>query len=322
LRRKPPAAQPPDGKVGRSDARSDAIRSMTGFGAASAARGGILARIEMRSVNHRHLQLKARLPSELSHLEPAIEAVVREKVERGSVSLTATIEREASAGAAQVNAEVARRYQKLLASLAKELKLAGSVDLGTLIGLPGVIGVGEDGAEREAEDELLLTCTRKALDELVAMRASEGRSLLADLRKNTRAISDLVAGIEARMPQVVREHHENLRKRLALLLDGASGGPSARAAVRPEDLARELALLADRMDVGEEIARLRSHVEQWETVLGKGGSVGRQLEFLVQELLREANTIGSKCNDAKVAHAVVEMKTLIERLREQVQNVE
>lgn len=291
---------------------------MTGFGAASITKGPIVARVEVRSVNHRHIQVKTRLGSEQSHLEPAMEALVREKLERGSISVSGTIEREAAAGAARVNAEVARRYQKLLLSLAKDLKLEGGVRLETLIGLPGVIGSAEDDSQREVEDELLLGCARKALEELMKMRATEGASLLADLRKNTSGITELVAGIEMRMPAVVREHHENLLARVELLLSGQSG----RVAVRPEDLAREVALLADKMDVGEEIARLTSHLEQWEALLSKGGSVGRQLEFLVQELLREANTIGSKCNDAKVAHAVVELKTLIERLREQVQNVE
>ena len=291
---------------------------MTGFGAASVTKGRIVARVELRSVNHRHLQLKARLSSEQAHLEPALEALVREKLERGAVSVSATIEREAAAGAARVNTDVAKRYQKLLQGLAKELKLEGGVRLDTLIGLPGVIGSAEDDSQRETEDELLLGCAKQAIEELVRMRAREGASLLADLRKNTKGIAELVASIEVRMPAVVREHHESLRERVALLLDGQS----PRVAVRPEDLAREVALLADKMDVGEELTRLTSHLEQWEGLLTKGGAVGRQLEFLVQELLREANTIGSKCNDAKVAHAVVEMKTLIERLREQVQNVE
>jgi uncharacterized protein (TIGR00255 family) len=291
---------------------------MTGFGAASITKGRIVARVELRSVNHRHLQLKARLSSEQAHLEPALEALVREKLERGAVSVSATIEREAAAGAARVNTDVAKRYQKLLQGLAKELKLEGGVRLDTLIGLPGVIGSAEDDSQRETEDELLLGCAKQAIEELVKMRAREGASLLADLRKNTKGIAELVASIEVRMPAVVREHHESLRERVALLLDGQS----PRVTVRPEDLAREVALLADKMDVGEELTRLTSHLEQWEGLLTKGGAVGRQLEFLVQELLREANTIGSKCNDAKVAHAVVEMKTLIERLREQVQNVE
>jgi uncharacterized protein (TIGR00255 family) len=288
---------------------------MTGFGSASAARGHLSARVEVRSVNHRYLQVKARLPSDLSHLEPGIEAAVREKLERGSVSVSASIEREAAAGAARVNVEIARRYQKLLGSLSKDLGLEGGIRIDTLIALPGVIGTGEDGRERQREDELLIDCARKALDALIRMRATEGRSLLADLRKNAKGIAGLVATIERRMPAVVSEHHESLKRRVEELLDG-------RPLAKSEDLAREVALIADRMDVSEELARLKSHLDQWESLLGKGGAIGRQLDFLVQELLREANTIGSKCNDARVAHAVVELKTLIERLREQVQNVE
>jgi uncharacterized protein (TIGR00255 family) len=291
------------------------IRSMTGFGVAAAAKGGISARVEVRSVNHRYLQVKARLSSDLAHLEPGIEAAVRESLDRGSVSVSASVEREAASRTARVNPEVARRYQKSLASLAKELGLRDGLSLEALIGLPGVLGSGEDDRERRREDELVLQCARKAVDALVKMRATEGKSLLADLRKNAKGIAGLVTTVGKRMPVVVREHHESLKKRVEELLDG-------RQIVRSEDLAREVALIADRMDVGEELARLSSHLDQWESLLGKGGAIGRQLDFLVQELLREANTIGSKCNDAAVAHAVVELKTLIERLREQVQNVE
>jgi uncharacterized protein (TIGR00255 family) len=288
---------------------------MTGIGVAATTKGGIAARVEIRSVNHRYLQVKARLPGDLAHLEPALEAVVRESLDRGSVSVSASVEREASLGTARVNAEVAKRYMKALVSLSKELGVQGDVRLETLIGLPGVLGSGEDDRERKREDEMVLGCVRDAVAALVKMRATEGKSLLADLKKNSKGIEGLVAAIGKRMPAVVREHHESLRKRVEDLLGG-------RQAVRPEDLARELALIADRMDVGEELTRLASHIEQWDALLTKGGSVGRQLDFLVQELLREANTIGSKCNDATVAHAVVELKTLIERLREQVQNVE
>jgi uncharacterized protein (TIGR00255 family) len=291
------------------------IRSMTGFGAASARKGGISARVEVRSVNHRYLQVKARLPSDIAHLEPSLESAVRESLDRGSVSVSASVQRDASARTARVDADVARKYKRSLAALAKELGLRDGISLEALISLPGVLGSGEDDRERRIEDELVLACARKALDALVKMRGAEGKSLLADLRRNAHGIEKLVASIGGRMPAVVREHHESLRARVEELLDG-------RQAVRPEDLSRELALLADRMDVGEELARLSSHVAQWESLISKGGAVGRQLDFLVQELLREANTIGAKCNDAQVAHAVVELKTLIERLREQVQNVE
>ncbi|HEV8112528.1 MAG TPA: YicC/YloC family endoribonuclease [Planctomycetota bacterium] len=291
------------------------IRSMTGFGVAAVAKGGISARVEVRSVNHRYLQVKARLPSDLGTLEPGLEAIVRESLDRGSVSISASVEREAEARTARVNADVARYYQKTLAALSKDLGLRDGLSVETLVGLPGVLGSGDDDRERRREDELVLDAAKKAVAALVQMRGKEGKSLLADLRKNAKGVAVLVGTIGKRMPVVVREHHENLKKRVEELLGG-------RQPVRPEDLSRELALIADRMDVGEELTRLSSHLDQWESLLGKGGAVGRQLDFLVQELLREANTIGSKCNDAAVAHAVVELKTLIERLREQVQNVE
>jgi uncharacterized protein (TIGR00255 family) len=161
----------------------------------------------------------------------------------------------------------------------------------------------------------LLRAVDGALTALIEMRDHEGRALAADLTKHATAIARVVARIEKRMPQVVRAHQKALRQRVDELLDG-------RSTVQPADLAREVALIADRMDVSEELSRLHSHMDQLARLVEKKGPVGRSLEFLVQEFLREANTIGSKCNDARMAHDVVELKTLIERLREQVQNVE
>jgi uncharacterized protein (TIGR00255 family) len=291
------------------------IRSMTGFGVAAASKHGISARVEVRSVNHRYLQVKARLSADLAHLEPSLEAAVRERLDRGSVSISVALDREASARSSRIDPKIARAYRTSIAKLAKELGIRDEVRLDTLIGLPGFLAPGEDDREKTREDELVLESAKKAVEALVKMREAEGKSLLADLRKNARRIASLVSMIEKRMPAVVREHPEALRLRVEELLDG-------RVSVRSDDLARELALIADRMDVGEETSRISSHVDQWESLISKGGAIGRQLDFLVQELLREANTIGSKCNDAPVAHAVVELKTLIERLREQVQNVE
>jgi uncharacterized protein (TIGR00255 family) len=288
---------------------------MTGFGRAAVEEGGLAARVEMRSVNHRHLQVKSRLPGDLGYLEPAVEAVVRKGLERGAVTLTVAVAREASASAATLNVELAKRYQRSLSRLARELRIESRVDLALLVGLPGVLDVAADDEGSGREEKLVLRAVRQALDALIEMRAREGASLEKDLRKNAAAVGKLVKRIEKRMPLVVREHHRSLVRRLNELLD-------ARHPVSEADLPRELALLADRMDVGEEIARIHSHLAQLEHVIGAGGAAGRRLEFLVQELFREANTIGAKCNDATVAHAVVDLKTHIERLREQVQNVE
>lgn len=299
------------------------IRSMTGFGAASVVDGAISARAEIRSVNHRHLQVKTRLPSEVSHLESEIEALVRKALERGAVTITISLQREAGAGLAGIDLAAARGYHDRLTELAASLKLQSDVRLEALLGLPGVLVPREGGGGREREEALVQRCASQAIAALIAMRAAEGKALHADLSKNTQAIEKVVAKIEKRMPKAVKEHHAALVKRLNELLAGESTRKSvARAEVSSSDLARELALLADRMDTSEEFTRLKSHLAQWESLLARGNAVGRQLDFLVQELLREANTIGAKCNDATTAHAVVELKTLIERLREQVQNVE
>jgi uncharacterized protein (TIGR00255 family) len=288
---------------------------MTGFGAGHARAEGREARVELRTVNHRHLHVKVRLPAELAALESEVEAILRKRLARGSVTLNASVERSGGAALATIDREAARRYHRMLGGLATELGLAERPSLAMLVSLPGVVGLSQDEAQHEREAELVLEALAAALEALLEMREHEGRELAADLRRNAQAVGELVERIEERMPEVVRGHQAALVARVTELLDG-------RQAVAPTDLARELALIADRMDVGEELSRLKSHLGQLERVLAAGGSVGRQLDFLTQELFREANTVGSKCNDAPVAHMVVELKTHVERLREQVQNVE
>lgn len=291
------------------------IRSMTGFGAASVEDGALSVRVEARSVNHRFLQVKTRLPSELAHLEGELEGVVKKLVERGAVTIHVAVERAASATVAKLDEGVARVYRDQLQAMAKALGIAGDVKLETLVELPGVVASPDLRAEVEHEAKLVENAVRGALAKLVAMRAVEGQSLLADMKKHADGIVKLIAQIGERMPAVVVEHHAALQKRVDELLGG-------RDVVKKADLARELALLAERMDVSEELSRLSSHLGQLDTLLSREKPVGRELDFLVQEFLREANTIGAKCSDASIAHAVVELKTLIERLREQVQNVE
>lgn len=291
------------------------IRSMTGFGAATVADGAFSVRAEVRSVNHRFLQVKTRLPSELAHLEPEVEALAKKALERGAVTIHVDVERAAATEIAKVDVAVARAYRDQLRSLARELEIGAEIGLDMLVHLPGVLATPDERAEVEREAKLVEKGVKEALAALVKMRETEGRTIAADLAKHSDGIAKLVAKIEKRMPKVVVEHHKALQKRVDVLLGG-------RDVVKQADLARELALLAERMDVSEELARLSSHLVQAEALFAKDKPVGRELDFLVQELLREANTIGAKCNDATIAHAVVELKTLIERLREQVQNVE
>jgi len=292
------------------------MRSMTGFGAASIEHDGISLRAEARAVNHKHLQVKLRLPAEFLELESDVEALVKQRLDRGSVAVNVTMTGVGSSAGPQVNPAVARRLQKDLLELARQLRVDPVLSLDTLAQLPGVVtNSGLELRALEREKKLLLKVVQSALVAMEAMREAEGRALALDLKKNRKLLEQLARKIQKRMPLVVQSQHAALTKRLEDLLAG-------RATVAPNDLAREVALIADKLDVAEELTRLRSHFAQFDAILARKGPVGRQLDFLVQELFREANTVGSKCSDAPVAHAVVELKTLIERLREQVQNVE
>ena len=291
------------------------LRSMTGFGAASIAHEGRTLRAEVRAVNHRFLQLKLRVPGEFGFLEAEIEKAVRARVERGALSLSVHVSGAGAGRAPRVDFAAAARYRAELERLARENGLDPRVDLATLIGLPGVLAAEFDELELEREGRDVLALVARAVDALEEMRAREGEAMARDLLRSADAIAELALRIAERVPQAVAEQHAALKLRVAELLDG-------RPAPSDADLARELALLADRSDVNEELARLASHIEQLRHLLARPGPVGRQLDFLVQEFLREANTIGSKAGDAQIAHRVVELKTWIERLREQVQNVE
>ena len=291
------------------------LRSMTGFGLGEAETPGLVVRVEIRSVNHRFLQTRFRLPSEFADLEPRVDQAVKKRLSRGAVTLTVIVNRAAAPTSVVVDEELAGRYMKLLARISSKLKLENDLKLSNLISLPGVISSQPDESAHQRESKLMMTAVENAITNLVAMRETEGASMETDLLRQAKAIAKLRASIQKRLPKVLQAHFDGMRKRAEELMQGEH-------TFEGRDLARELALLAERSDVSEELSRLDSHLEQLHSILGKGGEVGRKLDFLVQELYREANTIGSKAGDAKVAHAVVDLKTHIERIREQVQNVE
>ena len=291
------------------------IRSMTGFGLGEVEADGLVVRTEIRSVNHRFLQARFRLPSEFADLEPRVDALIKKVLARGAVTRTVTSTRTAAPTAVKVDEEVAARYVRLLRKTGKNLKLEDDLRLSHVASLPGVVAARADEKGHQRESKAVLQSVEVALENLLAMRQVEGEHLEQDLRKHAKLIAKLCTSIEKRMPKVVASHHAAMLARASKLM-GDAGHLEAR------DLAREVAILAEKTDVSEELARLQSHLAQLDSVLHKGGEVGRKLDFLVQEFNREANTIGSKASDAKVAHAVVELKTHIERVREQVQNVE
>ena len=286
------------------------IRSMTGFGMAEVSQGTFTVRVELRSVNHRFLQTKIRVPAEHGELESKVEALLKRGLIRGAVTVSVRIERALGVKDVSVNAAVAQRYQEEFSSLGDGADLTK----GELAQLPGVVGISAEEGSQKKEAAAILKAVRMALKELVQAREEEGLSLERDLKKNLAVVEKQRVRIEKRMPSVVKTRQVDLRRRVSMLMEDR--GPIEA------DLAREISILADKLDVSEEVVRLESHVERMTAQLTKGGELGRQLDFLVQEMFREGNTIGSKCNDAKVAHMVVDMKTHIERMREQVQNIE
>lgn len=294
---------------------ADVLRSMTGFGAGSAEGRDLSARAEVRSVNHRHLLVKSRLPTELASLESEIEGLAKKRLSRGSVAVSVQVTKAPGAALASLDRALAARYADELRRLATELGLDEEVRLDQILALPGVLGGDRDDGAMARAGKLVLAAVKDALGELTAMREREGAALAADLAKNVAAIRRTVAQIEKRMPGVVRAAQQALRDRIAELVGD-------RVEIGPADLAREIAVIADRGDVSEELSRLASHLDQFEALLDEGGAIGRKFDFLVQEMFREANTVGAKCGDAGVSQLVVDVKTRLERLREQVQNVE
>lgn len=296
------------------------LRSMTGFGAArrevdlAGQRLGVS--VEVRSVNHRYLQIKVRAPAELPDLEAAVEALCRERLERGAVQVSVRLELPAAGHSPSIDWVVLERYRALASEAAERLGIAPELDLDDWLSLPGVLRATAPALDPAQSLELCLAAARAALDELVAMREREGAALKSDLERHAAALAKLAGRIERRSPQAVKAQFKALEQRLTALLGRREKD------LAPADLARELALLADKSDVAEELARLSSHLEQLGGFLASKQPVGRALDFLVQELNREVNTIGSKCADAKIAAWVIEAKTHVERLREQVQNVE
>ena len=295
------------------------IHSMTGFGNIRFRVDAWTFELEIRSVNHRHFDARIRLPRVLANLEPDVRARLSTRLARGKVDLTVTNpEGGAPAQRLEIDLVAARDYLAAGRALAETDGVRGELDAASLLSLPGVARFVEpviaDGLLRDR----VLAAVDEGLDALVAMRASEGAALARDLRARLERVAELAGEVEQRSGLVQESARERLRKR-ARQLEAETG------LLDEARLHQEIAIAAERMDVNEEIVRLRSHVDQFRELIDAGGPgrpVGRQLEFLLQELVREANTIGSKGSDAPIAHWVVELKTELERLREQVQNVE
>lgn len=295
------------------------IRSMTGFGEASTHRDGVQYALELRSLNGKYFKASIRLPDELQGLEAELEAELRRRLTRGTVTLIGRWTDTSEHAALEVNHNALSRYIEQV-KRAPQIK-AGEVrlDLAPLLALPGVLQApAEDESRLHAARGAMMELLDQACAQLVAMRAREGELVLADLRSHAELIAQRLAHIAQRTPKVVEEYHQRLRQRIDSMLKDAG------LSVEPADLIREIAVFAERSDIAEEVMRLGGHMEQFHDLIACDGGrpVGRTLDFLAQEMLREANTIASKSNDAEIARDIVEVKSAIDRIKEQVQNVE
>jgi uncharacterized protein (TIGR00255 family) len=289
---------------------------MTGCGVGAATADTTSCRVEVRTVNNRGFKFSIRTRDGLFGLESRIEAIVRARIHRGTVSVSLDVKGGATAATKRLDLDQLAAYLDDLEQFAAGRGVALPQSLEGILGLSGVVT--DAVAGEEVVDQVwpvVAKAVAAALDACDAMRAAEGASLAADMKTIITDVRKLVDGIRCRVPAAVERHRERLMERVTSLLGGHG------ASLTEADLTRELVLLADRSDVAEEIVRLESHLDQFARLL-EDDSPGRQLDFLAQELAREANTVASKSSDVEIAHAVVEAKTLIERLREQVQNLE
>ena len=304
------------------------LHSMTGYGRGAAERGDVAVEVELRSVNSRHLAIKCRLSNELVRLEPKVEALVKKRLARGHVDVFARLRLARSRRTPQIDEGALKVYRDALQRLgaARGGGRAGRRSVGgvgddaaagaALLSLPGVVTLAEQELPATVVERLVMSALRDGLDALQTARAAEGARLAGAFRRELRTLEKHRKAIAKRGPQLVRQHHELLGKRLGSLLD--------ERGLDPDDpvLRREVAVLADRGDVTEELDRLASHIAAVGDALAAPDPVGRQLDFLLQEVGREVNTIGSKLNDVTVTGHVVALKSAVEKLREQAANIE
>jgi uncharacterized protein (TIGR00255 family) len=290
---------------------------MTGFGEAHRQQDGLAVRIEVRTINNRFFKLALRTAEGFGALEPQIEAMVREHVNRGTVQVNLRAERLRAPEQCKINTGVLEHYRRQLEAIGREWNLAESVKIDSLLLLPGVVDDASDvGRDAAADWPLIADALRAALAGLNEMRIDEGRAMAADLKANCRLVAENLARIQGRAPQVVAAYRDRLHERLKRTL------AEHEVQLDPADVIKEVSLFADRSDISEEVVRLQSHLEQFDGIMALPESSGRKLEFLTQEMVREANTIGSKANDVEIARHVIEIKTALERIREMIQNIE
>jgi uncharacterized protein (TIGR00255 family) len=292
------------------------IVSMTGFGDATCERDGTHYAVEIRSLNNRFFKPVIKLPDNVSGMEPELESMLREKLGRGSITYILKMRTDSAEAAYHINIEALRSYLEQLQQV-KGLDRFVQIDLGSLVQLPGVCQEPRDETDEiQRHGPIVRELTEKSIARLDTMRRHEGEKLFVELMRHLKVISTSLVEIQKRAPMVVDDYHRRLSQRINQLL------AKAELQVNQADLVKEVAVFAERADICEEIQRLTSHLDAFEQSCRDDEHGGRKLDFIAQEMLREANTIASKANDADIARQCVEIKGAIDRLKEQVQNVE
>ena len=291
------------------------IKSMTGYGRAVETVNGREFTVEIRSVNNRYLDCSVRLPRVLSFAEDAIKQAVKASISRGKVDVFVSVRSEGGTEAeVTLNSAVVQGYLNAMRQMVTQFGVKDDISVSTLAKLPEVFTVDKPQVD---EDQLLadmMSVTEKALQGFDAMRSTEGTAMEQDLRGRGKTILGLVADVEKGSVETVNEYRTRLENKLKEVL--------ASTAIDESRILTEAAIFADKVAVDEETVRLRSHLNQMDQMLTSGGAIGRKLDFLLQEMNREANTIGSKCSDLTLARIVVEIKAELEKIREQTQNIE
>ena len=291
------------------------IKSMTGYGRAVETVNGREFTVELRSVNNRYLDCSVRLPKALSFGEDGVKQAVKRAVTRGKVDVFVSLREESGDQVrVQLNRGMVEGYLEAMGRMEREYGVTNDISVSTLARLPEVFTVEKPEVDEEQLSKDLLLVVDKALAGYDAMRCAEGRAMEEDLRSRGRTVLSLVEQVEALSPQTVADYRARLEGKLREVLENTS--------IDESRILTEAAIFADKVAVDEETVRLRSHLNQMEQMLSAGGAIGRKLDFLLQEMNREANTIGSKCSDLRLTRIVVEIKAELEKIREQTQNIE
>ena len=292
------------------------LNSMTGYGRSEKVNGHFTCKAEIRSVNNRFIEINTRLPKFLAALELPIKKLVKSKCARGSFDVFLNLERDNDASAdieVKPNLGIAAQYFEAIKQIQKQLDISGEIPIQALLEAKDIIQI-EPTTLDESQETMILETIGEALTALKDMRRDEGKNLQADLAGRLEAIRELAGHIQTRQPVVLEEYRARLQEKIKTLTEGME--------LDETRMTQETALMADRSDISEEIIRLNSHLEQFGELLNKEGPQGRKLEFITQEINRETNTIGSKSGDYPISQSVIEIKSQLEKIREQLQNIE